>query len=220
VFVTVPPILFCTVISLSAQQRPLLACRASPGLTVAAAMRTNVVVQAPCGSHRVARPTHLAPHQPAQSPGRRHRCRRRCALTAPFQPSPVRHAPSAGLLAVAVLRRAPLAPRTPPLAVSWGGLPSMPTGGESGSSSSRGLLPATVRHKHAVPPFSIAHMSAYVNPARGVGCGRCFSRRSTAVQCGGESPPRQPPGGFARTPAAALRDLRSLTETLLPHLAA
>jgi hypothetical protein len=36
----------------------------------------------------VAHPTHLAPHRPAQSPGRRHCCRRRCALTAPFHPLP------------------------------------------------------------------------------------------------------------------------------------
>jgi hypothetical protein len=52
-------------------------------------MRASAVVQTPYGSHRVAHPTHLAPHRPAQSPSRRHRCRRWPALTRPFHPSPV-----------------------------------------------------------------------------------------------------------------------------------
>jgi len=38
---------------------------------------------------RWAGPTHLAPHRPAQSPSRRHRCRRWESLTLPFHPSPV-----------------------------------------------------------------------------------------------------------------------------------
>jgi hypothetical protein len=79
------------------------------------------VVRAPRGSYCPARPTHLALHQLAQSPGRRHRCRRRCALTAPFHPWPARW--PVGMLSVVVLRHPPLAPRVPPLAVSRGSLP-------------------------------------------------------------------------------------------------
>jgi hypothetical protein len=123
----VPPILLLAVISLSALRRPLLACRVLPGLTVAAAMRASGVVRtwgrkryAPTPTDEPA-PRTLLPW-PAQSPGRRHRCRRRCALAAPFHPLPVDNR-RAGLLSVAGLRRAQLTPRAPPLAVSRGGLP-------------------------------------------------------------------------------------------------
>ncbi len=63
----------------------------APGVTrivVIAAMRVNEVVQTPCGSHQVAHPTHLAPHQSAQSPSRVCCHPRWCALTAPFHPLP------------------------------------------------------------------------------------------------------------------------------------
>ena len=78
---------------------------------------------APAGT---ACPTRLAPRQPAQSPGRRHYCRRRWALTPPFHPSPVQWElplPSAGLLSVAVLRHQAVTNLVPHLAVSVGGLP-------------------------------------------------------------------------------------------------
>jgi len=87
--VTVPPILFLgRHLSPRQRRRPLLVWRVLPAIAVAAAMRASAVVQTPCGSHRVAHPTHLAPHRPAQSPSRRHRCRRWPALTRPFHPSP------------------------------------------------------------------------------------------------------------------------------------
>lgn len=65
----------------------------------------------------VACPTRLALHQPAPSPSHHHCWQCWCALTAPFQPSPVIeiYYPSAGLLAVAVLRRATLARTRPHL---------------------------------------------------------------------------------------------------------
>jgi len=87
--VTVPPILFLgRHLSPRQRRRPLLVWRVLPAIAVAAAMRASAVVQAPYGSHRVAHPTHLAPHRPAQSPSRRHRCRRWPALTRPFHPLP------------------------------------------------------------------------------------------------------------------------------------
>ena len=86
--VAVPPILFLgRHLSPRQRRRPLLVWRVLPAIAVAAAMRASAVVQTPCGSHRLAHPTHLAPHRPAQSPSRRHRCRRWPALTRPFHPS-------------------------------------------------------------------------------------------------------------------------------------
>lgn len=72
--------------------------------------------------------------QPAQSPSHRHCWQRWCALTAPFQPLPVAYRPSAGMLAVAVLRRVPLTRTRPHL--RFRGVAFLPwQGGESGSSS-------------------------------------------------------------------------------------
>jgi hypothetical protein len=99
------------------------------------------VVRAPCGSYRPAHPTHLALHQPAQSPGRRHCCRRRCALTAPFHPLPARG--PAGLLSVVVLRHPQLARRVPPLAVSRGSLPL------SGQRAESREVPLAAQHGYA-----------------------------------------------------------------------
>lgn len=95
-------------------------------------------------SHTISPPHTPCSPSSAQSPGRRHHCRRRCALTAPFHPLPAPHRrPSAGLLSVAVLRRAGVTTRAPPLMVSRGDVP--PRGGRGVGKFLWRVAPAAAR---------------------------------------------------------------------------
>jgi len=62
-----------------------LAAPGLPGVTRPHRRRCDGSEPGLCRAH----PTRLAPHQPAQSPSRSHRCDRWWALTPPFHPSPV-----------------------------------------------------------------------------------------------------------------------------------
>lgn len=84
----IPPILSSIIISLWCRHQAPPSATGVTRVAVSAAMRVNEVVQTPCGSYQVAHPTHLAPHQSAQSPSRRYCYPRWCALTAPFHPLP------------------------------------------------------------------------------------------------------------------------------------
>jgi hypothetical protein len=118
-------------------------------------MRACGVVQAPWQLPATTPTDEPAPRTllswPAQSPGRRHRCRRRWAFTPPFHPVPRTWV---GLLSVAVLRHGCVSTPMPPLAVSRGGLPAgLLPGEESGSSSEslqRRLVTSTFKHYNAI----------------------------------------------------------------------
>ncbi len=137
--VTIPPILLLAAICLRALRGPFLAWRELPAVTVAAAMRTSAVVNRGRNrSHTISPPHAPCSPQPAQSPGRRHCCRRRCALTAPFHPSPepVGHRRVYSLLPSCV---APASPPARPRFLFRGAAFRLAAGGESGSSSGGSL---------------------------------------------------------------------------------
>jgi len=62
--VTIPPILSCVVISLSALRRPFLACWVLPSLAVLAAMRIDGLVQTYAAPKRIILPTMSLSHAP------------------------------------------------------------------------------------------------------------------------------------------------------------
>lgn len=143
--VTVPPILSRAAISLSALRRPLVARRVLPGLPrgcdaserggpdVALRLPPMSPPHAPCSpsAGAVAWPPASLP-TPLVS------------YTNRFSPYLSLCGPSAGMLAVAVLRHAQVTPRVPPLAVSRGGLPR--NGGRGVGKFLWGITPAAAYH--------------------------------------------------------------------------
>jgi hypothetical protein len=110
---------------------PFLACAALPRLAVAAAAGPNSLVQTPCGSQRVPGPPALLLSL-AQSPSRRHCCRRCQALTPTVSVLTYARGPSAGSYFLLALASPGARAPAPSLAVSQGSVPAQTSWASSG----------------------------------------------------------------------------------------
>ena len=113
---------------------------------------------APAGT---ACPTRLAPRQPAQSPGRRHYCRRRWALTPPFHPLPVPHQAAIGGTPLCCRLASPPRYRDGAPPSCFGGWPSQP--GQLGRGVGKFLCPAYAEQRRT----PCLHPRAYTLRASG-----------------------------------------------------
>jgi hypothetical protein len=110
---------------------PFLACAALPRLAVAAAAGPNSLVQTPCGSQRAPGPPALLLSL-AQSPSRRHYCRRCQALTPTVSVLTCARGPSAGSYFLLALASPGARAPAPSLAVSQGSVPAQTSWASSG----------------------------------------------------------------------------------------